>query len=86
MTNQNNKMLQRLITALNPDWTIRGEYIGRITQKEKVLVFAPDGTPIETEVEIHISLDTIKAVLELVKKKADLPDDFRVQTEPQIDG
>lgn len=83
MNNNNNQVLARLISVLNADWNSRGSFIGRVKQKEKVTVFAEDGTPIETEIEFSISFESVQAILKLVREKADLPDDFRIQTESQ---
>jgi L-rhamnose isomerase len=81
--NKNTEVLARLISALNADWNVRGDYIGRVKQKEKVTVFAEDGTPIETEIEFSISFESVRSILKLVREKANLPDDFRIQTESQ---
>lgn len=73
----------KLINAITPDWTNRSDYINRVKQTEKVTVFAEDGTAIETEVEFFISWESIKAILGLVQKKADIADDLCVPCEPQ---
>lgn len=75
--------LLKLISALNTDWDNRAAYINRIKQTERVTVFAEDGTAIEKDVEFFVNWESIKAVLELVRKKAGLEDDFRVSSEPE---
>lgn len=82
MTTNNNKILARLINALNFDWKTRPDLINSISQTEKVTVFAEDGTPIETEVTFFISVDSMKQFTVLLKKKAEIPDDFTVSIEP----
>ena len=83
MKNQEQQQYLKLINAITPDWTNRSDYINRVKQTEKVTVFAEDGTAIETEVEFFISWESIKAILSLVQKKADIADDQCVPSEPQ---
>ena len=83
MTDNNkntDEMLQRLLQATSADWSNKSKYANRIQQTEQVTVFAEDGTPIEKEVTFYISMESINAVLSLVRKKALIPDDYRLQT------
>ncbi|QWY83504.1 hypothetical protein [Rhizobium phage RHph_X2_28B] len=80
---QEEQAFQRLLNATSTDWTNRSNFINKVKQTEKVTVFTEDGTPIETEVEFFITWESIKAVLELVNKKAKLPDDLRVSVKQE---
>lgn len=82
---QKDTELLKLVNAITPHWSNRGDYTNRVKQKERVTVFTPDGTPIETEVEFFISWESIKAILSLVQKKARIPDDLRIQIEQEGD-
>lgn len=63
---------ERVKAALAADHHSRSAYAGRISQKEVVTVTTEDGTPIQKEVEIFLTWDTISNMLELVRERAGL--------------
>ena len=85
MKNEQEKeqLLLRLIGAVTPSWHNKGYFNNRVKQTERVTVFAEDGTAIEKDVEFYISWESIKAILELARNKANIPDDLRIQIEQE---
>ena len=65
------QQLTRYRAALKPDHHNKGAYIGKVTQTEKVMIIAEDGTSFEKEVTFHISWDSISKILGLIKERAE---------------
>lgn len=62
----------RVITALTDNYDSRAAYLGRVTQRETITVYTEDGTPIQTEVDVYITLETVFKILALALKKIGL--------------
>jgi len=60
----------RVKAALADDHFSKAAYTGKVTQTERVTVFTEDGTPIEKDVTIYISWDSVSAILKLVQERA----------------
>ncbi len=87
MTNNNNNNQElRLLQALNTGWKNRADYVNRVKQTEKVTIITEDGTPYETEVSFFINLESTQAIFDLVKKKANIQNEFSTSNESQSDG
>ncbi len=62
--------IERVKAALAPDHRSQKSYAGHITQTETVILYTEDGTPIQKDVQIYISWDSIAQLLALVRKRA----------------
>lgn len=63
---------KRVRNSLEPDHNSKSAYTGRITQTETVIIYDENGVPIQKEFSFFITWDTIKQMLEMIKKRAHL--------------
>ena len=64
--------IERIHAALTPDHHSKSAYVGRISQNISVIVHAEDGTPIQKELSIFISWDSIELIMNMIRKRAGL--------------
>ncbi len=68
----NDDQEERIRAALAMDHHSRSAYTGRISQTETVIVHDQNGVPIQKDVSIFISWDTIEQILNMVRSRANL--------------
>lgn len=64
--------IERVKSALEPDFHSRGAYAGRLTQREVFTVSDLEGNPIQVERDVLISWETIEAVMAMIKERAQI--------------
>ncbi len=68
----NEDQLSRLIAATKATTKTQQAYTGRIIQRETVTVQDEQGNPIQKEIDVYLTWDTIKEVLSLIRARAGL--------------